>query len=118
MKYRILYKWAIQKTRVAKDTRRGRKFASRLPASSALIIKLTKRSKPSERASRRDNMTKEDKLKKALTKFLNKYSWGAMEHLEKDNGIGVGYFDEEDKPEHVKEVSELYKLLNESEQKG
>jgi hypothetical protein len=31
-------------------------------------------------------MTKEDKLKKALTKFLNKYSWGAMEHLEKDNG--------------------------------
>jgi hypothetical protein len=72
----------------------------------------------SEQASRRDNMTKEDKLKKALTKFLNKYSWGAMEHLEKDNGIGVGYFDEEDKPEHVKEVSELYKLLNESEQKG
>jgi hypothetical protein len=39
-------------------------------------------------------MTKEDKLKKALTKFLNKYSWGAMEHLEKDNGIGVGYFDD------------------------
>jgi hypothetical protein len=74
--------------------------------------------KRDERASRRDNMTKEDKLKKALTKFLNKYSWGAMEHLEKDNGIGVGYFDEEDKPEHVKEVSELYKLLNESEQKG
>jgi hypothetical protein len=36
-------------------------------------------------------MTKEDKLKKALTKFLNKYSWGAMEHLEKDNGICIGY---------------------------
>ena len=72
----------------------------------------------SERASRRDNMTKEDKLKKALTKFLNKYSWGAMEHLEKDNGIGVGYFDEEDEPQHVREVNELYELLNESEQKG
>ena len=59
-------------------------------------------------------MKKEDKLKKALRKFLDKYSWGAMEYLEEDNGIGVGYFDEEDKPEHVKEVSELYKLLNES----
>ena len=57
-------------------------------------------------------MTKEDKLKKALRKFLDKYSWGAMEYLEEDNGIGVGYFDEEDEPEHVKEVSELYKLLN------
>ena len=60
----------------------------------------------------------EDKLKKALTKFLNKYSWGAMEHLEEDNGIGVGYFDEEDEPQHVREVNELYELLNESEQKG
>ena len=63
-------------------------------------------------------MTKEDKLKKALIKFLNKYNWGAMEYLEEDNGIGVGYFDEKDEPEHVKEVSELYKLLNASEQKG
>ena len=60
----------------------------------------------------------EDKLKKALRKFLDRYSWGAMEYLEEDNGIGVGYFDEEDEPEHVKEVSELYKLLNASEQKG
>ena len=62
-------------------------------------------------------MTKEDKLKKALRIFLNKYSWGAMEHLEEDNGIGVGYFDEEDEPQHVREVNELYELLNESEQK-
>jgi hypothetical protein len=102
--------------------RRGLKFGSF--TTSTPLYKINKRaSKPtSERAegiaSRRDSMTKEDKLKKALTKFLNKYSWGAMEHLEKDNGIGVGYFDEEDKPEHVKEVSKLYKLLNESEQKG
>jgi len=59
-------------------------------------------------------INKEDKLKKALRKFLDRYSWGAMEYLEEDNGIGVGYFDEEDEPEHVKEVSELYKLLNES----
>jgi hypothetical protein len=104
--------------------RRGLKFGSF--TTSTPLYKINKREQAykraslqaSERASRRDNMTKEDKLKKALTKFLNKYSWGAMEHLEKDNGIGVGYFDEEDKPEHVKEVSELYKLLNESEQKG
>ena len=41
-----------------------------------------------------------------------------MDYLEEDNGIGVGYFDEEDEPEHVKEVSELYKLLNASEQEG
>ena len=63
-------------------------------------------------------MKKEDKLKKALRIFLNKYSWGAMKHLEEDNGIGVGYFDEEDEPQHVREVNELYELLNESEQKG
>ena len=63
-------------------------------------------------------MAKEDKLKKALIKFLNKYNWGAMEYLEEDNGIGVGYLNEEDEPEHVKEVNQLYKLLNESEQKG
>ena len=43
-------------------------------------------------------MTKEDKLKKALKKFLNKYSWGAMEHLEKYNVIGVWYFDEKYNP--------------------
>ena len=63
-------------------------------------------------------MAKEDKLKKALIKFLNKYNWGAMEYLEEDNGIGVGYLNEEDEPEHVKEVNQLYKLLNESEQRG
>ena len=34
-----------------------------------------------------------------------------MEYLEEDNGIGVGYFYEEDKPEHIKEISKLYKLL-------
>jgi hypothetical protein len=96
--------------------RRGLKFGSF--TTSTPLYKINKRASSSLQASRRDSMTKEDKLKKALTKFLNKYSWGAMEHLEKDNGIGVGYFDEEDKPEHVKEVSELYKLLNESEQKG
>jgi hypothetical protein len=100
-------------TPLYKINKRGGEQGCERTSASALSKKLT-----SERASRRDNMTKEDKLKKALTKFLNKYSWGAMEHLEKDNGIGVGYFDEEDKPEHVKEVSELYKLLNESEQKG
>jgi hypothetical protein len=51
------------------------------------------------------------KLSKELLKFLDKYSWGSMEYLEEDNGIGVGYFDEEDKPEHIKEISKLYKLL-------
>ena len=63
-------------------------------------------------------MAKEDKLKKALIKFLNKYNWGAMKYLEEDNGIGVGYLNEKDEPEHVKEVNQLYKLLNESEQRG
>jgi hypothetical protein len=51
------------------------------------------------------------KLSKELLKFLDKYSWGSMEYLEEDNGIGVGYFYEEDKPEHIKEISKLYKLL-------
>lgn len=51
------------------------------------------------------------KLSKELLKFLDKYSWGSMEYLEEDNGIGVGYFNEEDKPEHIKEISKLYKLL-------
>jgi hypothetical protein len=97
--------------------RRGLKFGS-FTTSTPLYKINSERASYKRQASRRDSMTKEDKLKKALTKFLNKYSWGAMEHLEKDNGIGVGYFDEEDKPEHVKEVSKLYKLLNESEQKG
>ena len=58
-----------------------------------------------------DYEKKYKKLSKELLKFLDKYSWGSMEYLEEDNGIGVGYFDEEDKPEHLKEVNKLYKLL-------
>jgi hypothetical protein len=51
------------------------------------------------------------KLSKELLKFLDKYNWGSMEYLEEDNGIGVGYLNEEDEPDHVKEISKLYKLL-------
>ena len=73
--------------------------------------------KSNKRASRRDNMKKEDyekkykKLSKAVEKFLRKYNWGKMEYLEEDNGIGIGFFNEEDKPQHIKEISKLYKLL-------
>ena len=28
-----------------------------------------------------------------------------------DNGIGIGFFNKEDEPEHIKEISKLYKLL-------
>ena len=51
------------------------------------------------------------KLSKAVEKFLRKYNWGKMEYLEEDNGIGIGFFNEEDKPQHIKEISKLYKLL-------
>ena len=63
------------------------------------------------------NMKKEDyekkykKLSKAVEKFLRKYNWGKMEYLEEDNGIGIGFFNKEDEPEHIKEISKLYKLL-------
>ena len=51
-------------------------------------------------------MKKEDyekkykKLSKAVEKFLRKYNWGKMEYLEEDNGIGIGFFNEEDEPQH------------------
>jgi hypothetical protein len=53
---------------------------------------------------------KYEKLSKEVEKFLGSYVWSDCEMVE-DNGIGVGYFDEEDKPEHVKQVDKLYNLV-------
>lgn len=54
------------------------------------------------------------KLSKELLKFLDKYSWGSMEYLNENTGIGVGYLDDEDAPDHVTETNKLYKLLMEN----
>ncbi len=50
------------------------------------------------------------KLSKEVEKFLDSYVWANCEMAE-NNGIGVGYFNEEDKPCHVKQVDKLYNLV-------
>ena len=49
-------------------------------------------------------------LKTKLEKFLRKYCWTNSDMVE-ENGIGIGYVNEEDKPKVVKEVDELFELL-------
>tara|TARA_R100000781_G_scaffold35482_1_gene25295 strand:- start:322 stop:507 length:186 start_codon:yes stop_codon:yes gene_type:complete len=58
-----------------------------------------------------DYEKKYKKLSKDLKKFLDKYNWGQIECLKEDNGISSGYFNDEDEPDHFKEVTKLYKLL-------
>ena len=53
---------------------------------------------------------KDKALKTKLEKFLRKYCWTNSDMVE-ENGIGIGYFNEEDKPKVVKEVDELFELL-------
>jgi len=57
-----------------------------------------------------DYEKKYKKLEKAVKGFLGGYVWANCEMAE-DMGIGVGYFDDEDAPEHVKEVNNLYEIM-------
>ena len=50
------------------------------------------------------------KLEKETKKFLSKYVWANCDMV-KDQGIGVGYMDNADKPEHVKQVDKIYKIM-------
>ena len=50
------------------------------------------------------------KLQKEIKKFLGNYVWANCD-MSEDNGIGVGYFDDEDAPEHVKHVNKLYEIM-------
>jgi len=53
---------------------------------------------------------KDKALKTKLEKFLRKYCWTNSDMVE-ENGIGIGYVNEEDKPKVVKEVDVLFKLM-------
>ena len=50
------------------------------------------------------------KLEKSVKGFLDGYVWDNCEMAE-DMGIGVGYFNDEDAPKHVKEVNNLYEIM-------
>ena len=58
-----------------------------------------------------DYEKKYKKLEKAVEKFLGGYIWPNCEMAE-DQGIGVGYMDDEDKPEHVRQVDKIYEIMN------
>ena len=51
------------------------------------------------------------KLEKAVKKFLGGYVWANCDMVE-DRGIGVGYFNDEDRPEHVVQVDNIYKIMD------
>ncbi len=50
------------------------------------------------------------KLQKQIKKFLGNYLWANCD-MARDNGICVGYFDDADSPEHVKQVNKLYEIM-------
>ena len=58
-----------------------------------------------------DYEKKYKKLEKAVKKFLGGYVWANCEMAE-DNGIGVGYFNDEDRPEHVVQVDNIYEIMS------
>ncbi len=57
-----------------------------------------------------DYEKKYKKLEKAVKKFLGGYVWANCDMAE-DRGIGVGYMDDDDKPEHVKQVDKIYEIM-------
>ena len=57
-----------------------------------------------------DYEKKYKKLEKAVKKFLGGYIWPNCEMAE-DQGYGIGYMDDDDKPEHVRQVDKIYKIM-------
>ena len=47
------------------------------------------------------------KLEKAVKKFLGGYIWANCDMAE-DQGYGIGYMDDDDKPEHVRQEGGRY----------